>query len=146
MRAQYNLVAFLFLLTIAVVIVGGVFWMFTNFRSSAAQNAGALLLENSLSKIEQGILELKYMSENSETRNISLTVQVPSRISNQNYQIAGLGNSSPGFIEARVIGSPSIVKQKNITFWNAPVFGAVQPDNGEVMLVYLPTENKIVLK
>jgi hypothetical protein len=93
-------------------------------------------------QIENGLLDLKSLSEHSYGQNVSLQIKIPERIGDQTYIISGSNQT----LRIRTQGTPSLVSESQVLFWNADLQGAIFSSLGRVVLLYLPTENKVVLK
>jgi hypothetical protein len=140
-KAQYNIVYLLILISITLIIAIGTFLLSVSFQRTSSKELGNYLLDDVRLEIEKGLLDLKAMSELSYG-NISLEVKIPERIGDQEYIISGSNQT----LRIRTQGKPSLVSESEMLFWQTDLQGAVFSPLGRVVLMYLPAENKVVLK
>ncbi|MEM4247733.1 MAG: hypothetical protein QXH80_00540 [Candidatus Nanoarchaeia archaeon] len=140
-KAQYNTVYMLVLVAITLIIAVGTFLLSVSFQRTSSKELGNYLLDDVRLEIEKGLLDLKAMSELSYG-NISLQVKIPERIGDQEYIVSGSNQT----LRIRTQGKPSLVSESEILFWPVELQGAVFSPFGRIVLMYLPAENKVVLK
>jgi len=141
-RAQYSVVYMLILIAITLIIAIGTFLLSTSFQRTSSKELGNYMLSDVSTQIENGLLDLKTLSEHSYGQNVSLQIKIPERIGDQTYIISGSNQT----LRIRTQGTPSLVSESQVLFWNADLQGAIFSSLGRVVLLYLPTENKVVLK
>jgi len=132
----------LILIAITLVIATSTFLLSVSFQRTSSKELGNFQLQNIEKQVERGLLDLKALSETVPGQNISLEIKIPDKIGDQPYLVSGTNQT----LRIRTQGNPSLVSESEIGFWNASLQGAVFSTLGRVDLMFLPAENKVVLK
>jgi len=129
-KAQYSVVYLLAISGILLFLMGMVFIMASAFQKTTTEQFGRELLEGVAAKIETGLIEFKELSKDSNSS--SANINIPELIGDQRYFVTASGKA----IELRTFGNPSLVKNYNMTFWNATLRGAVFSSGSKIHLSY----------
>lgn len=130
-RAQSEIIYLVLTISIAFLVVAGIFAFSKTFQTSMNEQLATVGLERTATQLEVGFLKLKDIVDTTNEQNANLTLQIPAKIGEQRYTIAGFSNN---VIELRTAGDPSVFRLLNLKFWNVSVSGFVDSQQGFVKL------------
>ena len=133
-RAQSEIIYLVITLSIAFLVVAGIFAFSKTFQTNMNEQLANVGLERTATQLEGGFLKLKEIVDTTNERNVSLKLQIPAKIGEQRYTIAGFSNN---VIELRTVGNPSVFRLLNLKFWNVSVSGFVDSQQGSIDLQLL---------
>jgi len=133
-RAQSEIIYLVITLSIAFLVVAGIFAFSKTFQTNMNEQLANVGLERTATQLEVGFLKLKEIVDTTNERNVSLKLQIPAKIGEQRYTIAGFSNN---VIELRTVGNPSVFRLLNLKFWNVSVSGFVDSQQGSIDLQLL---------
>jgi hypothetical protein len=133
-RAQSEIIYLVITLSIAFLVVAGIFAFSKTFQTNMNEQLANVGLERTATQLEVGFLKLKEIVDTTNEHNANLTLQIPAKIGEQRYTIAGFSNN---VIELRTVGNPSVFRLLNLKFWNVSVSGFVDSQQGSIDLQLL---------
>ena len=122
-------------------VLYGLVFLASNFKEEATKTAGNKIVESIAQHVENNIFTLKTLSSGAQSVNI--TFSIPDRIGEQLYLISAKNNTR---FDIRTFGNPSLIEERNVTFWNVTLEGAAFSSKGKVTLVFVPSENTVTFK
>jgi len=133
-RGQSEIIYLVIAIGIAFAIAAGIFAFSKSFQADLNEQLANAGLERTATQLESGFLELKEIVDTTTEQNVSIKLQIPNKIGEQQYMISGFNNN---VIELRTVGNPSIPKLLTIKFWNVSVSGFVDSQQGSIDLQLL---------
>ncbi len=133
-RGQSEIIYLVLAIGIAFTIATGVFFFSQSFQKSMNSQLAEAGLDRTAAQMENGLLKLKDIVDNTNAGNATITMRIPEKIGEQSYVISGLGASK---IELRTISELSVLKEYPIKFWDVSIFGSVESSQGFVVLELL---------
>jgi FlaG/FlaF family flagellin (archaellin) len=142
-KGQVSIIYMVITIAIAFVVATGVFLFARSFRSNISEDIGEIALENVAQQLENTFLDLKHISDTTNTSTANLTINIPKEIGERQYTISASNSTD---LEIRIIGDPSTFRLLEIEFWeNLTVNGFVDSSQGFVQL-NLNNATEVLLK
>jgi len=139
-RAQVSIIYLVITLAIAFFIAAGVFFFARGFTTDVGANLGEVALSSVAQQLESAMLDLKRISDQTNTTVLSVELEIPKTIGDQRYTIAGENTSQ---IRLRTLSEKSILKVLEINFWGISVVGFAESSQGFVRLTLNQTADTV---